>query len=44
MTAGLEQGLVQVWMSVTAADGTTRLESRWTSAEPALAAQPTYAA
>jgi hypothetical protein len=44
MTTGVEQGLVQVWVSVTAADGTTRLESRWASVEPALAVQPTYAA
>jgi hypothetical protein len=44
MTNGVEQSLVQVWVSVTAADGTTRLESRWASVEPALAVQPTYAA
>lgn len=44
MTAGVEQGLVQVWVSVTGADGSTRLESRWASVEPALAVRPTYAA
>ena len=44
MTAGVEPSLVQVWVTVTTADGSTRLESRWAPVEAELVAHPTYAA
>lgn len=36
--------LVQVWITVTAADGSSRLESRWTSTEQAQVLHATHAA
>ena len=44
MTATGQQDLVQVWITVTDADGRSRLESRWTSAEPAVTLHATHAA
>ncbi len=44
MTGSDGQGLVQVWITVTGRDGSPRLESRWTTAELAVAAHATHAA
>ena len=44
MTASSQSGLVQVWITVTDTDGSTRLESRWTSAEQAVALHASHAA
>lgn len=43
MTAAGQHDLVRVWITVTDADGRSRLESRWTSAEPAEPAVPLHA-
>ncbi len=37
-------GLTQVWITVTDADGSSRLESRWTSTEQATVLHATHAA
>lgn len=37
-------GLTQVWITVTDVDGSSRLESRWTSAEQAVVLHATHAA
>ena len=37
-------GLTQVWITVNDAHGSSRLESRWTSPEQAVALQATHAA
>ncbi len=44
MTATGQHDLVRIWITVTDADGRSRLESRWTSAEPAVALHATHAA
>lgn len=44
MAATGQSGLVQVWITVTDADGSSRLESRWTSAEPVAALHASHAA
>lgn len=44
MNETMTGGLVQVWITTTAEDGSSRLESRWTSAAEALALHSTHAA
>lgn len=44
MTGRGDQALVQVWITVSSADGSSRLESRWTSAEQAVVLHATHAA